>query len=127
MFKFYFAVLSKGQVMSQYYRVMNKNGGWTWIQSCATVVCSTKNSDEQNIICVNYVLRLVKFSNSKSRSFLEIRFLNMNFLDYAVVLKIHISSWIVANWNRTVHPQSSEKLLMIGTEKLRIETPQVGR
>lgn len=35
---------------------MNKNGGFTWIQTCATVVCSVKNADEQNIICVNYVL-----------------------------------------------------------------------
>lgn len=57
----YFAVLGKGQVMSQYYRVMNKSGGWTWVQSCATVVCNTKNSDEQSIICVNYVLRFVTF------------------------------------------------------------------
>lgn len=35
---------------------MNKNGGYTWIQTCATVVCSVKNADEQNIICVNYVI-----------------------------------------------------------------------
>ena len=35
---------------------MNKNGGYTWIQTCATVVCSAKNPDEQNIICVNYVV-----------------------------------------------------------------------
>lgn len=27
-----------------------------WIQTCATVVCSAKNADEQNIICVNYVV-----------------------------------------------------------------------
>lgn len=35
---------------------MNKNGGYTWMQSCATVVCNSKNADEQNIICVNYVI-----------------------------------------------------------------------
>lgn len=35
---------------------MNKNGGYTWIQTCATVVCSVKNADEQNIICVNYIV-----------------------------------------------------------------------
>lgn len=35
---------------------MNKNGGYTWIQTCATVVCSVKNTDEQNIVCVNYVV-----------------------------------------------------------------------
>ena len=36
--------------------MMNKNGGYTWIQTCATVVSSAKNPDEQNIICVNYVV-----------------------------------------------------------------------
>lgn len=35
---------------------MNKNGGYTWLQTCATVVCNSKNADEQNIICVNYVV-----------------------------------------------------------------------
>lgn len=35
---------------------MNKNGGYMWIQTCATVVCSIKSPDEQNIICVNYIV-----------------------------------------------------------------------
>lgn len=51
------AVIEKGQVLTGYYRLMNKSGGYTWLQTCATVVCSTKNADEQNIICVNYVIR----------------------------------------------------------------------
>ena len=50
-------MLNKGQVMSNYYRIMNKQGGYCWMQSCATLICNTKNSDEQSIICVNYVLR----------------------------------------------------------------------
>lgn len=49
-------VINKGQVLTHYYRLMNKNGGYTWLQTCATVVCSSKNADEQNIICVNYVV-----------------------------------------------------------------------
>lgn len=49
-------LLKKGQVMSHYYRLMNLRGGYTWMQTCATLVCNTKNSDEQSIICVNYVL-----------------------------------------------------------------------
>lgn len=52
-------VIEKGQVLTGYYRLMNKSGGYTWLQTCATVVCSTKNADEQNIICVNYVIRWV--------------------------------------------------------------------
>ncbi|XP_011183761.1 protein trachealess isoform X3 [Zeugodacus cucurbitae] len=49
-------LIEKGQVLTGYFRLMNKNGGYTWLQTCATVVCSTKNADEQNIICVNYVI-----------------------------------------------------------------------
>jgi neuronal PAS domain-containing protein 1/3 len=49
-------VIEKGQVLTHYYRVMNKNGGYTWIQTCATIVCNAKNNDEQHIICVNYVI-----------------------------------------------------------------------
>ncbi|CAO1376558.1 unnamed protein product [Diamesa hyperborea] len=49
-------LINKGQVLTHYYRMMNKNGGYTWIQTCATVVSSAKNPEEQNIICVNYVV-----------------------------------------------------------------------
>ncbi|XP_037032208.1 protein trachealess isoform X5 [Bradysia coprophila] len=49
-------LINKGQVLTHYYRFMNKLGGFTWLQTCATVVCNSKNADEQNIICVNYVV-----------------------------------------------------------------------
>ncbi|CAM6031340.1 unnamed protein product, partial [Sphagnum compactum] len=49
-------LINKGQVLTHYYRIMNKNGGYTWIQTCATIICNSKNTDEQNIICVNYVI-----------------------------------------------------------------------
>lgn len=51
------AVINKGQVMSEYYRLMNRKGGYTWVQTCATVILNSKNSEEQSIICINYVLR----------------------------------------------------------------------
>ena len=53
----FLAVLNKGQVMSNYFRILNRTGGYSWMQSCATLICNTKNADEQSIICVNYVLR----------------------------------------------------------------------
>lgn len=53
---FFSTVIRKGQVLTQYYRIMNKNGGYTWIQTCATVICNAKNNEEQNIICVNYII-----------------------------------------------------------------------
>lgn len=52
-------MIHKGQILTHYYRLMNKSGGYTWLQTCATVVCNSKNAEEQNIICVNYVIRLV--------------------------------------------------------------------
>merc|ERR1719340_182384 len=56
-------LLNKGQVMSNYYRILNKSGGYSWMQSCATLICNTKNADEQSIICVNYVLSGPQFAN----------------------------------------------------------------
>ncbi|XP_054927661.1 protein trachealess isoform X2 [Dermacentor andersoni] len=56
-------LMNKGQVMSGYYRIMNKNGGFTWMQTCATVICNNKNSEEQSIICVNYVLSGVEYEH----------------------------------------------------------------
>nr|XP_037274189.1 LOW QUALITY PROTEIN: protein trachealess-like [Rhipicephalus microplus] len=56
-------MMNKGQVMSGYYRIMNKNGGFTWMQTCATVICNNKNSEEQSIICVNYVLSGVEYEH----------------------------------------------------------------
>lgn len=58
-----FAVINKGQVLTHYYRIMNKNGGYTWVQTCATVVCNSKNADEQNIICVNYIISGLEFEH----------------------------------------------------------------
>ena len=49
--------------MSNYYRILNKSGGYSWMQSCATLICNTKNADEQSIICVNYVLSGPQFAN----------------------------------------------------------------
>lgn len=30
--------MHKGQIMSKYYRIMNKNGGYSWIQTCSTLI-----------------------------------------------------------------------------------------
>ena len=56
----WFAVLNKGQVLTDYYRLMNRHGGYVWLQTCATIICNAKNVDEQNIIAINYVLRYAR-------------------------------------------------------------------
>ena len=47
----------KGQVLTDFYRLMNKHGGYVWLQTCATIICHAKNADEQNILAINYVIR----------------------------------------------------------------------
>jgi len=49
--------MNKGQSVTKYYRWIQKNGGYIWIQSSATIAINAKNANEKNIIWVNYVLR----------------------------------------------------------------------
>ena len=41
------------------------------MQICATLVCNTKNSDEQSIICVNYVLRFVCYHHKRQINYYD--------------------------------------------------------
>jgi len=50
-------VLKKGQVLSPYYRLLNKNGGHTLMQLCATIICNSKTGEEQSIIVINYIIK----------------------------------------------------------------------
>lgn len=60
LFYLYFSpVLNKGQCVTKYYRWMQKNGGYIWIQSSATIAVNAKNASEKNIIWVNYLLRYI--------------------------------------------------------------------
>ncbi|KAL2096375.1 hypothetical protein ACEWY4_008523 [Coilia grayii] len=49
-------LLRKGQVVTGYYRWLQRRGGYLWVQSCATVSINHKAPHERNIIWVNYVL-----------------------------------------------------------------------
>ncbi|XP_038641937.1 neuronal PAS domain-containing protein 1 isoform X2 [Scyliorhinus canicula] len=49
-------LLNKGQVVTNYYRWLQKNGGYMWVQSSATISINVKNGNEKNIIWVNHVL-----------------------------------------------------------------------
>ncbi|XP_032882995.1 neuronal PAS domain-containing protein 3 isoform X2 [Amblyraja radiata] len=49
-------LLNKGQCITKYYRWLQKNGGYIWIQSCATITINVKNANEKNVIWVNYLL-----------------------------------------------------------------------
>ncbi|CAB1331156.1 unnamed protein product [Coregonus sp. 'balchen'] len=47
-------LINKGQCVTKYYRWIQKNGGYIWIQSSATIAINAKNANEKNIIWVNY-------------------------------------------------------------------------
>ncbi|XP_076832832.1 neuronal PAS domain-containing protein 1 isoform X2 [Brachyhypopomus gauderio] len=49
-------LLRKGQVVTGYYRWMQRRGGYLWVQSCATVSINHKAPHERNVIWVNYIL-----------------------------------------------------------------------
>lgn len=53
----FFLVFTKGQVTTGQYRMLAKQGGYVWVETQATVIYNTKNSQPQCIVCVNYVLR----------------------------------------------------------------------
>ena len=50
-------VLDKGQVMTGYYRWLQRAGGFVWLQSVATVAVSGKSPGERHVLWVSYVLR----------------------------------------------------------------------
>ncbi|XP_036817291.1 neuronal PAS domain-containing protein 1 isoform X2 [Oncorhynchus mykiss] len=49
-------LLRKGQVVTGYYRWLQRRGGYLWVQSCATVSINHKAPHERNVIWVNYVI-----------------------------------------------------------------------
>lgn len=50
-------VFTKGQVTTGQYRMLAKRGGYVWVETQATVIYNTKNSQPQCIVCVNFVVR----------------------------------------------------------------------
>ncbi|KAF7648928.1 hypothetical protein LDENG_00149730 [Lucifuga dentata] len=57
-------LMNKGQCVTKYYRWIQKNGGYIWIQSSATIAVNAKNASEKNIIWVNYVLSNLEYKDT---------------------------------------------------------------
>ncbi|KAG9336617.1 hypothetical protein JZ751_002964 [Albula glossodonta] len=49
-------LFAKGQATTGQYRMLAKRGGFVWVETQATVIYNSKNSQPQCIVCVNYVL-----------------------------------------------------------------------
>ncbi|XP_054718624.1 single-minded homolog 2-like [Uloborus diversus] len=52
------SLLSKGQVITKYYRLLTKSGEWIWIQSYCTLINSNKASKPHCIVALNHVIRM---------------------------------------------------------------------
>lgn len=57
-------LLRKGQVVTGYYRWLQRRGGYLWIQSTATVSINHKAPHERNVIWVNVVLSRTELSDT---------------------------------------------------------------
>uniref|UniRef100_A0A8C7XKJ2 Hypoxia-inducible factor 1-alpha n=1 Tax=Oryzias sinensis TaxID=183150 RepID=A0A8C7XKJ2_9TELE len=49
-------LFAKGQVCTGRYRMLAKSGGFVWVETQATVIYNSKNSQPQCVVCVNFVL-----------------------------------------------------------------------
>ncbi|XP_078724366.1 hypoxia-inducible factor 1-alpha isoform X2 [Lampetra fluviatilis] len=49
-------LFTKGQAVTGQYRILAKGGGYAWVETQATVIYSSRNSQPQCVVCVNYVL-----------------------------------------------------------------------
>ncbi|KAF7710652.1 hypothetical protein HF521_009524 [Silurus meridionalis] len=67
---------TKGQAVSGQYRMLAKHGGFVWVETQGTVIYSSRNSQPQCIVCVNYVLSDIEekstiFSKDQTESLLK--------------------------------------------------------
>ncbi|XP_058237213.1 endothelial PAS domain-containing protein 1b isoform X1 [Hemibagrus wyckioides] len=67
---------TKGQTVSGHYRMLAKHGGFVWVETQGTVIYSSRNSQPQCIVCVNYILSDIEekstiFSKDQTESLLK--------------------------------------------------------
>ncbi|XP_053504195.1 hypoxia inducible factor 1 subunit alpha, like 2 isoform X2 [Ictalurus furcatus] len=55
-FKAHLFLFSKGQVYTGKYRLLQKHGGYVWVETDATVVFNIHTGDPERIVCINYIL-----------------------------------------------------------------------
>ncbi|XP_026794452.3 hypoxia inducible factor 1 subunit alpha, like 2 [Pangasianodon hypophthalmus] len=55
-FKAHLCLFSKGQVYTGKYRLLQKHGGYVWVETDATVVYNVHTGKPERIVCINYIL-----------------------------------------------------------------------
>ncbi|XP_069390213.1 hypoxia inducible factor 1 subunit alpha, like [Paralichthys olivaceus] len=53
-------LLTKGQVSTSHYRFLANSGGFVWVETQATVLYSSKTSQPEAIVCLNFILSSVE-------------------------------------------------------------------
>ncbi|KAE8294944.1 Hypoxia-inducible factor 3-alpha [Larimichthys crocea] len=53
-------LLSKGQVNTSHYRFLANSGGFVWAETQATVLYSSKTSQPEAVVCLNFILSAVE-------------------------------------------------------------------
>ncbi|XP_053177174.1 hypoxia inducible factor 1 subunit alpha, like isoform X2 [Scomber japonicus] len=53
-------LLSKGQVSTRHYRFLANSGGFVWAETQATVLYSSKTSQPEAVVCLNFILSAVE-------------------------------------------------------------------
>uniref|UniRef100_A0A4W6FTD9 Hypoxia inducible factor 1 subunit alpha, like n=1 Tax=Lates calcarifer TaxID=8187 RepID=A0A4W6FTD9_LATCA len=53
-------LLSKGQVSTSHYRFLANSGGFVWAETQATVLYSSKTSQPEAVVCLNFILSSVE-------------------------------------------------------------------
>ncbi|XP_031719429.1 hypoxia inducible factor 1 subunit alpha, like [Anarrhichthys ocellatus] len=53
-------LLSKGQVSTRHYRFLANGGGFVWTETQATVLYSSRTSQAEAVVCLNYILSAVE-------------------------------------------------------------------
>uniref|UniRef100_A0A673BMR5 Hypoxia-inducible factor 1-alpha-like n=1 Tax=Sphaeramia orbicularis TaxID=375764 RepID=A0A673BMR5_9TELE len=53
-------LLSKGQVSTRHYRFLANHGGFVWAETQATVLYSSKTSQPEAIVCLNFILSAIE-------------------------------------------------------------------
>ncbi|TSL04313.1 Hypoxia-inducible factor 1-alpha [Bagarius yarrelli] len=49
-------VFSKGQVYTGKYRLLQKHGGYVWVETDAAVVYNVRTGEPEKIVCINYII-----------------------------------------------------------------------
>ncbi|XP_046859556.1 hypoxia-inducible factor 1-alpha-like isoform X2 [Xenia sp. Carnegie-2017] len=57
-------LLTKGQSVSGYYRLLAKYGGWIWVQTKASIVYASKTCEPQFVLCIHSAISDIEMNES---------------------------------------------------------------